>query len=365
MRSSSWKLLILSLVLAVAAPLAVRADASLADAEKEVAAAGRTWSTFVADKDMAWLRNHANDTKGILICSKVVKAGFIFGGSGGRCVFVAKTAEGWNGPAFYTVGTASAGFQAGIQSSEIVALAMTQKAVDSFMSNSFKVGGDASAAAGPVGVGTAATPNADLVYYSKAKGLYGGVDVSGSVIKPSEDYNKAYYGKDASPIDILVRGSVHNKSAYAALLSKMVSNAGKASGTAQCKADAPAPVAIGDSESHAYVTSKAECTWSNFEIAGVPYKDGVSVATEEIHGDKTTGSGYHTATLANGDKTTAHFQGTGTMKDGKFVSASGTWAFTNGTGKFKGIKGKGTYKGTPNADGTVAYHVEGQYTLPK
>ena len=72
-------------MLAVAAPLAVRADASLADAEKEVAAAGRTWSTFVADKDMAWLRNHANDTKGILICSKVVKAGFIFGGSGGRC----------------------------------------------------------------------------------------------------------------------------------------------------------------------------------------------------------------------------------------------------------------------------------------
>ena len=370
MRNSSWKLLILSLVLAIAAPLIARADPSLEDAEKEVAASGRTFGNFVADKDLAWLREHAKDTKGILICSQVMKAGFIFGGSGGRCVFVARAADGWNGPAFYTVGTASAGFQAGIQSSEIVALAMTQKAVDSFMSNSFKVGGDASAAAGPVGVGTGATPNADLVYYSKAKGLYGGVDVSGGVIKPSEDYNKAYYGKDVSPIDILVKGSVHNKSAYAALLSKIpgyprASASGKASGTAQCKADPPAPVAIGDNEGHAYATGKAECTWSNFEIAGVAYKDGVSVSTDEINGDKSTGSGYHTATLANGDKTTARFQGTATMKDGKLVSASGTWTFSSGTGKFKGIKGKGTYKGTPNADGTVAYHVEGQYTLPK
>ena len=314
---------------------------------------------------MAWLRDHANDTKGILICSKVVKAGFIFGGSGGRCVFVAKTAAGWNGPAFYTVGTASAGFQAGIQSSEIVALAMTQKAVDSFLSNSFKVGGDASAAAGPVGVGTAGTVNADLVYYSKAKGLYGGVDVSGSVFKPSEDYNKAYYGKDVSPVDILVRGTVHNKTAYPALLSRMVSQAGKASGTAQCKSDAPAPVAVGDSEGHAFVTGKAECTWTNMEIAGVPYKTGVSVSTDEIHGDKSTSNGYHTATLENGDKATAHFQGTAALKDGKFVSASGTWTFTSGTGKVKGIKGKGTYKGTPNPDGTMAYHVVGEYTLPK
>ena len=228
MRIPSRKLLILSLVLGIAAPLVARADASLKDAEKEVADAGRTFGTFIADKDLVWLREHANDTKGILICSKVVKAGFIFGGSGGRCVFVAKTAGGWNGPAFYTVGTASAGFQAGIQSSEIVALAMTQKAVDSFLSNSFKVGGDASAAAGPVGAGVGATVNADLVYYAKAKGLYGGVDVSGGVFKPSEDYNKAYYGKDVSPVDILVRGSVHNKSAYPALLSKMVSPAGKA-----------------------------------------------------------------------------------------------------------------------------------------
>src|SRR5262249_6230315 len=153
--------------------------------------------------------------------SQVVKAGFIIGGSGGRCVLVVRGEKGWNGPAFYTIATASAGFQAGIQSSEIVGLIRTQKAIDSFMSNSFKAGGDASIAVGPVGAGAAATPNADIVFYSRSKGIYGGLDISGAVFKPTEEYNKAYYGKEASPIDIIVRGSVHNPTAKAALTARV------------------------------------------------------------------------------------------------------------------------------------------------
>jgi len=87
--------------------------------------------------------------------------------------------------------------------------------------------------------------------------------------------------------------------------------------------------------------------------------------SDEINGHKSTSNGYHTATLANGDKTTAHFHGTTITKDGKFQSGGGTWVFVSGTGKCKGIKGKGTYKGTPNTDGTVAYKVDGEYSLPK
>src|SRR5262249_4380777 len=161
-----------------------------ADAAKEVEAAGTTLDNFVADPDMTWFREHAKEAKGLLICSQIVKAGFIFGGSGGRCVPVVKEAKSWHGPAFYTTGTASAG----IQESQIIGLLMTQKVIDSLMSSEFKAGGDASVAAGPVGVGTAATPNASIVYYSRSKGLYGGVDITGAVIKPSEDYNNAYYG---------------------------------------------------------------------------------------------------------------------------------------------------------------------------
>lgn len=139
----------------------------------------------------------------------------------------------------------------------------------------------------------------------------------------------------------------------------------KTSGTAQCKPEAPAPVAIGDKPGHFFAIGKADCTWSGFEIAGVPTKEGVSVSSDEIHGEKVISNGYHTATMASGDKTVAHFHGTATMKDGKFVSGGGTWTYSSGTGKLRGIKGKGTFKGTPNADGTVKYEVEGEYSLPK
>lgn len=138
----------------------------------------------------------------------------------------------------------------------------------------------------------------------------------------------------------------------------------KASGTAQCKPDPPAPVAIGDTPGHSFAIGKAQCTWTKFAIGGVPYKDGVSFAMSEIDGDKSTSAGYHVATLTDGDKATARFKGTATMKDGKLLSDGGTWTFSSGTGKCKGIKGKGTYKGTPNADGTVTYQVDGEYSLP-
>jgi hypothetical protein len=139
----------------------------------------------------------------------------------------------------------------------------------------------------------------------------------------------------------------------------------KTSGTATCKSDPPTPVAIGDTDGHSYAIGKAQCTWTGFEVGGVAYKDGVSVGTDEMRGDKSTSNGYHTATLASGDKCACSYHGTSTVKDGKFVSGSGTWTFTSGTGKCKGIIGNGSYKGTPNADGTVTYRVAGKYTLSK
>jgi len=176
---------------------------------------------------MTWFREHAKEAKGMMICSQVVKAGFIFGGSGGRCVLVVKGEKGWNGPAFYTTGTASAGFQAGVQESQIIGLLMTQKVIDSLMSSEFKLGGDASVAAGPVGAGAAATPNASIIYYSRSKGLYGGVDITGAVLKPSEDYNTAYYGKPVTPIDIIAKGTAHTKEAWTPLLAKVTKLYGK------------------------------------------------------------------------------------------------------------------------------------------
>jgi lipid-binding SYLF domain-containing protein len=170
-----------------------------------------------ADPNLTWFREHDHEAIGFLIASQVVKAGFVFGGSGGRAVLVAKGDKGWAGPAFYTMGTASVGFQAGVNVSEVVTLVMNKKALESLMSGSVKAGADASVAAGPVGVGAGTRPNADFLVFSRAKGLYGGVDVNGAVIKPTEDWNKAYYGRLVSPIDIVIRGQFHKKGADALL----------------------------------------------------------------------------------------------------------------------------------------------------
>jgi SH3 domain-containing YSC84-like protein 1 len=207
-RGTLFAALLLVAVAAVLPPSARAAD-DAAEAAKLVADSAESLDHFVADPDMGWFRDHAKDAKGMFICSKIVKAGFILGGSGGRCVFVAKGDHGWNGPAFYTMGTASIGFQAGVDVAEIIMLAMNQKAVDSLMSGEFKAGAGASVAAGPVGAGTGAATT-DFVVYSRNKGVYGGVDVNGSVIKPTADFNRAYYGKAVSPIDIIAKGSVHN-----------------------------------------------------------------------------------------------------------------------------------------------------------
>ena len=138
----------------------------------------------------------------------------------------------------------------------------------------------------------------------------------------------------------------------------------KISGTATCKSDPPTPVAITDVPNHAFAVGKAQCTWTGMAVGGQDYKTGISTDLTEITGDTSTFHGFHVATLANGDTASCRYQGLAHTKDGKPVSGEGTWTFTSGTGKAKGIKGKGTFKGTPNADGSMSYKVEGEYSLP-
>jgi hypothetical protein len=140
----------------------------------------------------------------------------------------------------------------------------------------------------------------------------------------------------------------------------------KTSGTATCKSDpaSPPPVALSDTPNHSFAVGKAQCTWTNFVVAGLQSKDGTSTDLDEISGDTISVRGYHVATMTNGDTWVAKYEGSAKLKDGKPVSGEGTWSLTSGTGKLKGIKGKGTYKGTANADGSVTYQVDGEYQLP-
>jgi hypothetical protein len=151
---------------------------------------------------------------------------------------------------------------------------------------------------------------------------------------------------------------------FAATLAVPAAAQTKASGTATCKADPSSPVALTDKPNHAFAVGRSQCTWTKFEVAGQPYKEGVSTDLEEITGDTVSVRGYHVATTSGGDTAVAEFHGTGKLKDGKPATGQGTWTFTSGTGKLKGVKGKGTYKGTANADGSVTYQVDGEYQVP-
>jgi len=198
--------------------LALVPGAALAQSEQQklVNAADRTLSNFLRDPDMTWLQQNISRAKAVMIAPEVAKAGFIFGGSGGRAATVARDPKSgkWVGPAFYTLATASVGFQAGISVSEVVTLVMTDKGLNSLLAPSVKLGGDASVAAGPVGAGAKSDVVADFVSFSRAKGLYGGLNLDGTVIAISNEWNELYYQKKPIlPPDILVRADAHNKGA--------------------------------------------------------------------------------------------------------------------------------------------------------
>ena len=194
-----------------------RADDAM-DARQLVERAKLSFEGMIVAPEMDGLRDLIRRAKGVFIAPQVLRGAFIFGVSGGSGVFYAR-GEGpgqWNGPAFYTIGEASFGFQAGADASEVALLAMTDRGVNALLSTSVKLGADASVAAGPVGVGVrAATANisADIVSFSRSKGLYGGISVDGAVVATRGALNTAYYGKDVSTQDILIRGTASNPQA--------------------------------------------------------------------------------------------------------------------------------------------------------
>jgi len=187
---------------------------SPSEPQQLVSDAQTTLSNFIRDPDQTWIQENLGRAKAVMIAPQIVKAGFIFGGSGGRAVLVARDGQAWAGPAFYNLATASVGFQAGVEVSEAIIVVMTDKGLNSLLSSSFKIGGDASVAAGPVGAGAKSTVTADLITFTRAKGVYGGVNLDGTVVSTNIPWNDAYYGRsNLLPPDILIRKTVTNPNA--------------------------------------------------------------------------------------------------------------------------------------------------------
>ena len=215
--------------LLAAASIVIASGQAFAQTEQQelVNESETTFSHFMRDPDMTWLHRHIGRAKAVLIAPKVVKAGWIFGGSGGRAVLFARNGQTgrWSGPAFYNVGAASVGFQGGVAVSETVTLVMTEKGMNSLLGTSVKLGGDASVAAGPVGAGANSDVTTDFVAFSRSKGVYGGLSLEGSVVDVADNWNRAYYGTAVLPPDILLRATAHNAQAdrFAAELSRAAS----------------------------------------------------------------------------------------------------------------------------------------------
>ena len=150
-------------------------------------------------------RDVLRHARGLAIMS-VFKAGFIFSGKGGQGVVVARTRHGWSGPSFIATGGAGWGLQIGAQVTDFVIVLNNDAAVRAFSrGGNVTIGGDVSAAAGPVGrtAEGAVTPAAAVYTYSKSKGLFAGVSLEGAVIGRQRDSNFRYYGRPVRADEIL------------------------------------------------------------------------------------------------------------------------------------------------------------------
>lgn len=215
---SAWlvsAMILVSIAMVSFSILASPADNKM-EADQLVEKARMAFEGMVADPNLEALVDLLKRARGVFICPALLKGAFVVGVSGGSGVFLARGEKTWYGPAFYTIGGASFGLQIGGQSSEVVLVAMTERGVTALLSTSAKLGGDAGVAVGPIGIGaSAATANlsADIISFSRAKGLYGGISLDGAVVAVREGLNDAYYGKKVKPTDILIRHGVTNPQA--------------------------------------------------------------------------------------------------------------------------------------------------------
>ncbi|MCG6973261.1 MAG: lipid-binding SYLF domain-containing protein [Desulfobacterales bacterium] len=171
-----------------------------------------TFESFMIDQNMAWFREHLPQAKGLLIIPESLQGAWFIGGSGGRGVLVVKDEKtgDWSQPAFYTVGSLSFGIQFGGEKSEIIMIVFTQKGLDKLYSSSFKFGGDASIAVGPVGGGAGVDVMTDFVSFVRSKGAFAGVSLQGAIVKVNYDWDEAYYGQKVSPSGIIKQKLVSN-----------------------------------------------------------------------------------------------------------------------------------------------------------
>src|SRR6202451_4338212 len=140
--------------------------------------------------------------KCVAVIPHMVKGGFVFGAKGGKGVATCRTADGWSAPAFITISGGSWGLQIGVETVDVVLIIQNNKGMQKLLSSNFQIGGDASAAAGPVGrhaeAGTDWKMDTEILTYSRAKGAFAGLTLEGASIRQDNDSREAIYGPDVT-----------------------------------------------------------------------------------------------------------------------------------------------------------------------
>jgi lipid-binding SYLF domain-containing protein len=177
--------------------------------------------------------------KCVAVVPHMVKAGFVFGGKGGKGVATCRTANGWSAPAFITISGGSWGLQIGVETVDLVMIIQNEKGMQKLLSSNFQIGADASAAAGPVGrhasAGTDWKLDTEILTYSRAKGAFAGLTLEGASIRQDDDSRHAIYGRKVTTRALLL-GKVPAPSAAKPFLAEI--RGAKAQAVAEGKAEA-------------------------------------------------------------------------------------------------------------------------------
>lgn len=187
------------------------AASSKQDLQARLDSASAVLEQIMAAPDRSIPTNILQDATCVGVVPGMLKGAFIFGGSYGQGVVTCRTGHGWSAPVFIRMAGGSFGFQIGGQSTDLVLVAVNSKGFQDLLKSKFKIGADASAAAGPVGrQGQAATDwkmNAELLSYSRSKGLFAGIDLDGTSVTQNKDDTDTFYGASHT-FESILKGSV-------------------------------------------------------------------------------------------------------------------------------------------------------------
>jgi lipid-binding SYLF domain-containing protein len=199
------RILAVTTLIVIASLTAVASDRE--DDANRTHKAAQVFKEIMNTPDQGIPSNLLESAKCIAIIPGDKKFAFIFGGSYGRGLATCRTEHGWSAPMFVAIDSGSVGYQIGGSSTDIVMLFMNDHALQSLMSDKFKLGADASVAAGPVGrnaaAGTDLKLNAEILSYSRSKGIFAGVSLDGAVMQADKSGDKAMYGDDVNRHEIL------------------------------------------------------------------------------------------------------------------------------------------------------------------